>query len=243
MAGSYIFEPMKWVDDWPVIGNNGEPVATFKKPATVKASAVTTPVESDEFDGAELGEQWQWQANPQANWALPSKALGVLRLFCLPMPEGAKNLWDVPNVLLQKFPAPEFTAVTKVSFHPMADNERAGLVVMGSSYAYIAVERKGAGLSVSQVVCNNAERGAAEKTAASVTAESGDIYLRVRVAAGAKCRFAYSRDGEAFVDLGESFQAVKGRWIGAKVGLFATRASAAGEFGYADVDWFRVAGN
>ena len=31
-----------------------------------------------------------------------------------------------------------------------------------------------------------------------------------------------------------------GRWIGAKVGLFAVRTTPGGEYGYADYDWFRV---
>jgi beta-xylosidase len=174
---------------------------------------------------------------------MPSKALGILRLFCIPWPDGAKNLWDVPNLLLQKFPAPEFTAVAKVSFHAMADGEKTGLVVMGMSYAYVAVEKKGSGLSVSQVVCANADRGAAEHPNAAVPSASGDVYLRVRVSSGARCEFAYSRDGVAFTPIGDAFQAVKGRWIGAKVGLFASRSGASGEFGYADYDWFRVMPN
>ena len=236
-------QPMKWVDDWPVIGNNGEPVATYRKPATARPSPAETPVESDEFDSAALGAQWQWQANPQANWAMPSKALGVLRLFAVPMPGIAKNLWDVPNLLLQKFPAPEFTAVTKLSFHALGDGERTGLIVMGMSYATIELERKGNSLTVSQVVCRNADRGSAEKPAASATVDSGDVYLRVRVSSGARCDFAYSRDGSNFTSLGEPFQAVKGRWIGAKVGLFATRTGAGAEFGYADFDWFHVEPN
>jgi hypothetical protein len=47
-------------------------------------------------------------------------------------------------------------------------------------------------------------------------------------------------DGKLFTPLGEVFTAAAGRWIGAKVGLFATRNSAGGESGYADFDWFRV---
>ena len=31
-----------------------------------------------------------------------------------------------------------------------------------------------------------------------------------------------------------------GRWIGAKVGLFALGKQPAAEFGYADYDWFKV---
>jgi hypothetical protein len=57
--------------------------------------------------------QWQWQANPQPNWVLPSPAIGSLRLFAVAPPVPLHNYWEVPNLLLQKFPAPEFSATTK----------------------------------------------------------------------------------------------------------------------------------
>jgi beta-xylosidase len=52
--------------------------------------------------------------------------------------------------------------------------------------------------------------------------------------------FSYSTDGTNFTPAGESFTARAGRWIGAKVGLFAVRSGPTSENGYADFDWFRV---
>ena len=115
---------MKWVDDWPVMGvdadsnGTGEPVLSYRKPDVGKTYAVTTPPDSDEFNENSLGLQWQWHANPKPNWMFPSGSLGVIRLFNLPLPEGFRNFWDVPNLLMQKFPAPEFTVTTKVAFTP-----------------------------------------------------------------------------------------------------------------------------
>jgi hypothetical protein len=40
--------------------------------------------------------------------------------------------------------------------------------------------------------------------------------------------------------VGQQFHARKGKWIGAKVGIFAAGKGAASEMGYADYDWFRV---
>jgi hypothetical protein len=39
--------------------------------------------------------------------------------------------------------------------------------------------------------------------------------------------------------VGEPFTARQGRWIGAKIGVFAARVGRAREYGYADFDWFR----
>ena len=67
-----------------------------------------------------------------------------------------------------------------------------------------------------------------------------NFYLRVRVEEEALCNFSYSVDGKTFSPLGESFSARQGRWIGAKVGIFAIGSGDASEMGYADFDWFRV---
>ena len=97
-------QPLNWVNDWPVIGVNpnsdgvGEPVLTYRKPNVGHTSAVNTPPDSDEFNDSRLGLQWQWQANPQSNWALSSPAFGFVRLHNVHVPAGAKNLWDVPNL-------------------------------------------------------------------------------------------------------------------------------------------------
>jgi hypothetical protein len=92
--------------------------------------------------------------------------LGLIRLFCIPFPEAFRNFWDVPNLLLQKFPAPQFTATAKVAFTARTDGERTGLIVMGTDYAYLSVTKKPEGLVVSQTICRNADRGAAEKESA-----------------------------------------------------------------------------
>ena len=233
-------QPMKWVDDWPVIGDNGEPVLRYHKPNVGRTWPITTPVESDEFSADRLGLQWQWQANPQPDWALPSPAMGVLRLFATPRPDGYRNFWDVPNLLLQKFPADAFTATAKVTFHALDDQDQTGLIIMGADYAYLAVRKHGDKLSLAQVICNRADQGRPEQDHGAVEVSGDTFYLRAAVSPGAECRFSYATDGKTFTAIGEPFTAKPGRWIGAKVGIFALGATSAREFGFADYDWFRV---
>ena len=240
-------QPMTWKNDFPVIGadadgdGTGEPVSTFRKPNVGgKTYPIATPQESDEFDQSRIGLQWQWQANPQTNWAFPAPAYGFLRLFNRPLPDDFKNFWDVPNVLLQKFPAPNFTATTKVTFTPRGDGEKTGLMIAGLDYAYISVEKKPEGLFVSQTVVKDAEKGTAEITGAGTMVKTGVFYLRVRVSEDSTVRFSFSEDGVSFASVGDVFAAKKGKWIGAKVGIFAVRSGTVRETGYADFDWFRV---
>lgn len=244
-------QPMKWVDDWPVIGldqdgdGKGEPVLAYKKPGAGKAYPITTPAESDEFNGLNFGLQWQWQANPKAVWAMMLPAKGVLRLYSDKIPGDAKNLWDVPNVLMQKFPAENFTVTTKLSFQPgtKIENERTGLIIMGQSYAAIALKNKEDGIWLVQEVCNNAYKGEPGNEQIVTKLKSGAVYLRARISAGAKCRFSYSLDGKTFTEAGPAFQAEAGRWIGAKAGLFCTRESQTNDSGWGDYDWFRIEAN
>ena len=234
-------QPMRWIDGWPVIGDDGAPVATHRKPDTGSNYPVTTPAESDEFDAPELGLQWQWQANPRPGFGFPSQAYGYLRLYDIAPPAGHTNLWNAPNLLLQKFPAPQFMATAKLTFSARGDDDRAGLVVMGTDYAWIGLRKRGDALALVQVTCLGADAGGREQEIASLPAASNVVYLRARVGADATVRFGFSTDGQTFQDLGAPFTARAGRWIGAKIGLFALGAGPAWEFGYADVDWFRIA--
>lgn len=240
-------QPMKWVNDWPVIGidNDGDgkgvPVLVYKKPAVGKKWPIQTPADTDEFNELQLGKQWQWQANPKSTWHFLNTEKGSLRLYADKIPDSAKNLWEVPNVLLQKFPAPTFMVTTKMQFIPnnKIDNEKAGLVVMGYSYASLGLKKTKKGISLVYAVCKDAQKGTIEKENIIAENISSTISLRVSVREGGICTFSYSVDGINFIEIKESFQAEVSRWIGAKLGLFCTRNEVINDAGYADFDWFR----
>jgi len=240
-------QPMNWENDWPTMGEDldgdgtGQPVLRYKKPAVKGDQAIATPADSDEFDGDAIGLQWQWQANPVATWAFANPAAGKLRLFTAQLPEKAKNLWDVPNLLLQKFPAEEFTTTTSLEFHPnlKLKNEQVGLIVMGMSYAYLGLENTEDGMILNYVTCIDAEHGKAEVKKKIAKLDSNAVQLRVKVGKGGFCQFSFSEDGTEFTMVEGEFKAVPGKWIGAKVGLFATRTGHTNDSGFVDVDWFR----
>ncbi len=256
-------EPMKWVNDWPVIGQAkkgaewGEPVTQYKKPNVGKTYPICTPVESDEFDDMVLGPQWQWQANYNEKWAYFAGDKGFVRLYSHPVSNDYKSLWDVPNLLLQKTPAPNFSATTKITFSPIEKykGEKTGLVVMGLDYAALTVENTESGLKLSQVECKKADKGNTEKENASVSLKKNIFYLRADISTDGskisksegghdlvvKCQFYYSTDNKKFEKLGNEFQVKEGKWIGAKVGVFCTRPNIkTNDGGWADVDWFRI---
>jgi len=253
-------QPMTWVNDWPVIGIDkentgcGTPVSMYKKPDVGKTFPMVTPAESDEFNGQTLGLQWQWQANSSPLWHFCNSERGYLRLYAWQLTGEAKNLWNAPALLLQKFPAPDFSAITKLTFTPLVKGERAGLVVMGMDYASVYIENTETGLTLNQITCVKADKGIPETINATIPLALSTVYLKVEVKQSreinkdrfnepkAICTFSYSTDGVVFIKLGEKFTAREGLWIGAKVCLYCTRPKISNDSGYADVDWFRVEG-
>ncbi len=263
-----LLEPMKWNEDgWPVIGvdpdgdGRGVPVREHAKPAVGKNYAVATPAESDEFDANTLGLQWQWKGNPSALWYFADAAGSKLKLFSHHT-EGAERLYDMPNLLLQKFPAENFTATAKVEFAPrlkddkIQPGERAGITVMGYNYEALALEAREDGIWLVDISCQKANKGGKETVGEGVRISdgptSGTVYLRAKVEYvgakkptqkpdyKAKATFYYSLDGKKYTKFGPVLDVREGHWIGAKVGMFCSRPWTSNDSGWLEIDWFRM---
>ena len=146
----------------------------------------------------------------------------------------------MPNILMQKFPAEEFTATTKLVFKPRLDGERFGFVILGTDYAGLDLLKKADGVYLSYAVCKQADKVNAEIERSIEKLKGPEIYLRVKVTKGASCEFSYSYDNEHFISVKEIFTAKPGRWIGAKMGFFCSRTTKTNDAGFAELDWFRV---
>ena len=247
--------PLRWTaDDWCVIGEDrdgdgcGTPVATYRKPNQTVTSPIT-PAESDEFSTRSLSPQWQWHANPQ-DWFGMTSGYGFLRLYASREP--FVNLWTLPNLLLQKFPAACFTATTKLRFASKGEGDSANLLVMGYDYARIGLRRHGEEAIVELVTCHDADQNTPEESvelqripltrhdSGAIPLYTADIWLRVVVSQDGLCRFSYSLDGESFIEAEKTFTARVGKWIGAKVGLCCINNGSKVDRGWMDVDWFRI---
>ena len=237
-------QPMKWENDWPVMGIDtngdgiGEPVITHKKPNVGKSFSIVYQKDSDEFNEPKLDLQWQWHANYKTIYGFPSNS-GYYMLNCIPKPKNATNLYDVPNLLLQKFPNEAFTATAKLDFNFNFDNEEGGLVIMGLDYSYLKVKQVDGKLQVSQITCVSSDKKGLESESEKVTLNGKQIFLQVKVSNGVDCLFSYSENGTDFKTIGTSFKAKEGKWIGAKVGFVALRDGFINDAGNVKIDWIR----
>lgn len=258
-------QPMKWNEDgWPVIGvdpdgdGRGNPVEKYRKPNVGGTYAKATPADTDEFDSNKLGLQWQWKGNPSALWYFADANASKLRLFSHHTP-GAERIYDMPNLLLQKFPNENFTATAKVQFFPRVNNgkvstgEIAGLIIEGYNYGTIALESREDGIYLVYIDCEKANKGGKQTTVDAVKIDGDkEIYLRAQVKYTgvknptqkpdykAQAVFSYSFDGKKFTTFGRPLNVTEGHWIGAKIGLFCSRDWTSNDSGWLDVDWFRI---
>ncbi len=241
-------QPMKWINDWPVIGNDnpdsnrdgdgkGEPVLVYKKPSAEKSAIKSLPAD-DEFNSTKLGLQWQWQANPKEGWAMPT-ANGSLRMFSVYTPDSLASAWYYPNILAQKFPAEEFTATIKLTFKSPHINEEFGFIVLGMDHASICLKRYESRAMIMYKECLQADIGKPATETEITRMSSTQIYLRIVVKKGGQCQFGYSNDGSNFIMLDKTFIAKPGKWIGAKIGMYCIRKNITNDAGFADVDWIR----
>ena len=141
-------------------------------------------------------------------------------------------------MLLQKLPAEQFVATASIDATSLAGDSSAGVVVFGMDYALLRARRTGDGVIVEQIVCRGADQGAAESVVATRRPRRGWSSAS-RSPAAWRCS-ATAWIGQRFHDLGDRFEIKPGKWVGAKIGLVATRPGTTSDGGYADVDWFRV---
>ncbi|MCR5215626.1 MAG: glycoside hydrolase 43 family protein [Lachnospiraceae bacterium] len=263
-AGRIIhLQPMRWVNDWPIIGeyvegrDYGTPVLEYDKPKVSKEDRfypIEAPDASDEFDGVTLGLQWQWNANDCKEWYTMDPEGSSVILHCVPAkPE--ESISDAPNLLLQKWVLPEFTAETKMTLDQLQPNDFVGMVSMGMTYGAVGVRKSAKGLELVKVLGSqhfSNEKSHPEDTDEVVATlpNLSEIYFRNTVKSlepkeefvpREEISFSVSTDGEHYTDL-LSFESQAGRWVGVKNGVFAIheQGDTQDPAGNTAVDYFRI---
>lgn len=282
-------QPMHWENDWPIIGVNkegndyGEPVMEYRKPDIGKTESeledkskypVCEPDTTDEFDSDALMLQWQWNANYDDSWfdtktdVYGNKAEdgSYIKLNAVPTTP-LRPVGDYRNLLLQKWPAPEFTCVTKMSFNGLVDGDYAGIISLGVDYAALGVAKKNGSYFLRTV--NGKQNFDCEAVytqemvdekpieADRFTDDTKTVYLRYTVKrTGAtetkemalsvknvpveEASLEISFDGKTYENV-VSYTAKAGRWVGVKNGMFVSHDNTVKneENGFATVDYIR----
>ena len=234
-------QPVKWFNGWPIIGNNGVPVTTQTKPATAQAYPRSPLPTNDPFRSYPLGQQWEWNHNPDDGaWSLFDRP-GWLRLRTSGT---ATRLTQARNMLTQRIFAYNdrpSTGTVKIDISHLGEGDIAGICVFQDPYAFIGVRVKD---GVRQLIWR---QDTLHKVSNFTPSEKlwplqtdSIIYLRATANyADSKVQCYYSTDNVEFKSLGgtttQSFNLSV--FVGARFGLFCYATKEDSE-GYADFDWF-----
>ncbi|WP_322404907.1 glycoside hydrolase 43 family protein [Massilia luteola] len=237
-------QPMRWEGGWPVIGapgrtpGTGEPVITYTKP--VQGFGPAAPMTSDAFDGASLGPQWQWGANPAPGWYSLTDHPGHLRLATQVVPEADGYVRAAGSILTQKAPASRFIVDTRVHLAGAVDGDRAGLIVNAMQYTWLGLRRSGGRTDLVRTVCGPFGPRCREESTVVLADAPDSLTLRMAMNENAFAGFSYSLDGREFKPAGDPFPVTRGTWVGAQVGLFSVGSRPRAQPSFLEVDYFNV---
>jgi len=228
-------QPVRWQDDWPVIGDpiagspgTGQPVMTHAMPDVGRAWPPVSIQASDEFDAEKLGVQWEWNHNPlDSSWKLRD---GVLQLTAT----RATDFVLARNTLTQILQGPATTITTRMLVGNLRNGQRAGLAVLQVQPNWIAV------------VQVNGERHITWSSAGAQIegplVPLASVQLRMKIA-DERVSYEYSLDeGRDFIPFGTPVKLRFSWWKGARPALFSFTILD-GDPGIADFDWMHVEPN
>lgn len=253
-------QPMHWENDWPVIGVNkpgniyGEPVMEYEKPDIGRSEKeledkdiypVCALPASDDFKGDKLSLQWQWNSNYEEDWyELTDNGIKLNSVSAVPN----RPIGDTRNILLQKWPAPEFECVTKLNISDMNIGDVAGYISLGMKYCAVTFEKTEDGVRACHVKgiqsfdCDTPYTEEEKNVISDFEADDdGTVYIRyvvrqtgrtdhyelgipVKDAPSEEVTIQISSDGKNYY-APLTIEAKAGRWVGIKNGMFVRHDS------------------
>lgn len=227
-------QPVQWADGWPLIGETdgviaGTPVREGEYPVDISTGYKIDG--SDEFEGPALSPVWQTPANPRHGWYEFKRGL---KLNCLY--NSVNCLWNMPRLIMQKVNYLNFSAKAKCRLNLVNDGDECGFVMFGKEYAYVCVTRID-GRNYLEIRKGGEGKDADETLCRSQPYDEKDVVfqLSAKWEAGNKLAYKFTFGKVAFTHI---FYAEKGKWTGAKLGLYAK--SACDSEGFATFKFFRV---
>ncbi|MBQ4188621.1 MAG: glycoside hydrolase 43 family protein [Bacteroidales bacterium] len=127
-------QPVKWEDDWPILGDETVPVKEFD--VNLKPFGENRVWASDEFDATALDLVWQWNHKPvDSAWSL-SERPGWMTLSSLP----ATKIADARNTLTQRSVGPACESAVKYDVSGLKPGDHAGFCAFQSNFAALEIE-------------------------------------------------------------------------------------------------------
>jgi len=231
--------PMKWQEDWPVIGDDGKVPETLELPAS--KGLIPGIVNNDEFT-RKKGEPalplvWQWNHNPDNSLWSVSERKGYLRLKT-----GRIDTLFVKsrNTLTQRTFGPQCSGTTLIETSGLKDGDLAGLTAFQRKFGQVGVKIVN-GQKFVFMVSNKTDKPTELE---SVPLSQNKVYLKIECNFKDKidvANFFYSLDGKTWTMIGGPLKmeyTLMEHFMGYRFGLFNYASKNPG--GFADFDYFHI---
>jgi beta-xylosidase len=230
--------PVKWIDGWPVLGENGKIPETLDLPAN--KSLIPGIVASDEFTRKKnepaLPLVWQWNHNPDNSlWSLTARK-GYLRLTTGRVDT---NFLLAKNTLTQRTIGPACMGSVSLDVSNMKDGDFAGFALLQKNYGLIGVRVDG---DKKLIVMINAGTGKATE-AQSLLLDQKIVFFKAECDFTDKkdlANFFYSLDGKIWMPCGTQLKMAYTlpHFMGYRFALFNYATKNIG--GFVDFDYFHI---
>ncbi len=230
--------PVKWENDWPVLGENGKVPITLDLPTN--KSLIPDIVNSDEFT-RKKGESvlplvWQWNHNPDNSlWSI-SERKGFLRLKTGRIDT---SFVSARNTLTQRTIGPVSTGLIALDASKMKEGDVAGLGLLQKNYGFVGVKIEN-GIKSIVMVCTKGGKGTdVEK----ISISQNKVYFKAECNFKDRADIAYfyfSLDGKSWKKIGEPLKMpyTLPHFMGYRFSLFNYATQEVG--GFVDFDYFRI---
>lgn len=230
--------PVKWENEWPVLGQNGTVPDALDLP--FNKGLVPGIVASDDFsrksNDRDLPLVWQWNHNPQADfWSIKDRK-GHLRITTDRVDTSFLN---TRNTLTQRTLGPKSSASTKVDLSAMKEGDYAGLGLLQKDFGFVGAKMVNSQKHI--IMVNGASKKPVEVE--SIPMDHHELFLKV--VGDFKDRkdiaeFYYSLDGQDWKAIGNELKMsyTLPHFMGYRFALFNYATQEAG--GYVDFDYFKI---
>ncbi len=247
-------QPLKWVDGWPILGDDTKPVKQFTVNLPESGSNRTWANDEFKYRKNKLDLVWQWNHKPDDSaWSVTERK-GWLRLKTGQI---ATDITNARNTLTQRTVGPKCHSEVLMDASGMKPGDKAGICAFQSNYCTIGVEVAEDGsknlVAITRIPPRrrfgqqqSAEpQGNGEKEVLRIPLNQDKVWLDIRYVFTPdegerpdQAFMSYSLDGKNWnqVDAALQMSFSLDFFTGYRTGLYSFATKQAG--GYADFDYF-----
>ena len=221
--------PMKWENDWPVIGVDG------KTPEELEIPLEEVPTEplitSDTFchSNDKMLLQFQWNHNPiKEGWSFVERP-GYLRLKNMQL---ANSIMDARNTLTERTVTPKSVFTVEGDFSQLKDGDYAGLTAFMGKFGTIGVSKDNGEFFVTLKRFDGQEQKLKAEDIDGFNCNNVCLRIIFDFENDDKAYFYYSVDGIDFIQVGEALemQFTLDVFVGYRIGVFSYGTKELGGF-------------